>query len=250
MTRYNFVLYGQSNASGRGTGAAPVYEHNNRIFNFRNNGVWEVASEPIDSATGTTADNDPSWDGPAAANGFGMAFANRLCELHDTVEIGLIPCARGGTRLAQFRAIPNTKNLYGRMSKRVVDSSDLGTLAGILFWQGEADTRDPKIETLKWSDNFGNLVARSRTDFGNAKLPWAYVRLNNLRTTQIQANASGQPYWNTLRQLQTNLSISNVVMVSSDGAAFQTDKTHCTTAGYVTMGIRIADAIDPLVDWS
>ena len=78
------LLIGQSNMAGRGYlyEVTPIYNEN--IFMLRN-GRWQMMTEPIHF------DRSVAGAGPAAS------FAQAWCSANKDKQIGLIPCAEGGT---------------------------------------------------------------------------------------------------------------------------------------------------------
>jgi hypothetical protein len=120
---HSFLLIGQSNMAGRGflKDVPPIY---NEHIKMLRNGRWQTMSEPINY------DRSTAGIGPAAS----FAAAWRLH--HDTEEIGLIPCADGGTSL-------NDWAVGGALFDHAVCQAKLAQrtsqLAGILWHQGEND---------------------------------------------------------------------------------------------------------------
>jgi lysophospholipase L1-like esterase len=53
--------------------------------------------------------------------------------------------------------------------------------------------------------------------------------------------------WNQLRMRQTEIAMRKLVMTDIDGIADNADKTHYSTAGYIEIGERMADAIAPML---
>lgn len=236
--RRNFLMIGQSNMSGRGDLAqVPTYANASRIFMYGNDDVWKLASEPIDSNTNQF--DSVSDDGVSVGAGIGLAFANRICELFPNDEVGLIPAAKGSTRISQWRRFYPRDFLYGNAVNRVWDAESQGVLSGVLFWQGEGDTLDT-ANASGWREDFSNMCSDLRVDLQNLSLPIAFARLNNL-------SHPSHPYWTTVRNGQTATKMKNLVMVSTDGATYQSGNIHATTAGYVDIGIRFADAIAPML---
>ena len=83
------LLIGQSNMAGRGYlyEVTPIYNEN--IFMLRN-GRWQMMTEPIHF------DRSVAGAGPAAS------FAQAWCSANKDEQIGLIPCAEGGTCIDEW----------------------------------------------------------------------------------------------------------------------------------------------------
>ena len=87
---HSFLLIGQSNMAGRGYihEVEPIVNKRIRVLK---NGRWGDMFPPINF--------DRSWAGINLAESFADAYAAD----HEGVEVGLIPCADGGTSLDQWQ---------------------------------------------------------------------------------------------------------------------------------------------------
>ena len=123
-----FLLIGQSNMSGRGViGDLPDIS-TPHIHVFRDH-AWEEAHEPV------------VIDKPAlAGEGMALAFGNALYMMTGH-EIGLIPCSLGGSGLDQW--LPGTPlfEMAVTQTKAALDADNDANLCGILWHQGENDSR-------------------------------------------------------------------------------------------------------------
>jgi hypothetical protein len=231
--RRNFLIMGQSNASGRGLLAqAPEYPNLSRMFLYGNDGIWKQAVEPIDSNVNQV---DKISGDPNAGVGVGMAFANRICTLFPNDEVGLIPACLSSTYIISWRRTWTRTSLYGSAVNRAYEADGQGTLSGILWWLGENDAIN-RVYAMAHGERFANLMADFRQDLNKPLLPIVYARWNNL-------SQPNRPYWKTIRGQQEAFRMKNIAMASTDGVPFQADRVHCTTEGYVTIGIRMADAM-------
>jgi len=118
------LLIGQSNMSGRGdlTTVEPISD--NRIFMMRNNG-WVKMEEPIHETARGGA-------------GIGASFAKAFVESFDC-ELGLIPCAEGGTSLADWAV---GGELYNAAVAQARIAQETSELCAILWHQGESNQKD------------------------------------------------------------------------------------------------------------
>ena len=101
---YLIALMGQSNMSGRGDLSdlpANFPENPTNIWNFSNAYKWELAKEPIDSTEGQVDKVSEDRKGKEGV-GPGLALADAFVSAHPSVSVGLIPCARGATRISQW----------------------------------------------------------------------------------------------------------------------------------------------------
>lgn len=125
---HSFLLIGQSNMAGRGlyAEAEPLNTCGGRIKVLRN-GRWQTAYRPINP--------DRPFSGTCLAESFAKAYADD----HPGVEVGIIPCADGGTSLAQWQEGSLLFDNAVYQTKLALRTSHL---VGILWHQGEADCGD------------------------------------------------------------------------------------------------------------
>jgi hypothetical protein len=158
-----FILAGQSNMAGRGgvvgthwDGHVPYPDcsPSPSILRLSPTLRWEQAREPLHQGIDG---NHTCGVGP------GMAFANAL--LRSSVSagevLGLVPCAVGGTRMAEWA---KGSELYEDMVRRARVAVETGGRIGAVLWyQGESDT-------VRWADaneyerRMGMLVRELRAD--------------------------------------------------------------------------------------
>ena len=120
---HSFLLVGQSNMAGRGFPNEVEPIENKRIKVLRN-GRWQPMYVPVNA--------DRSFSGVNLAE----SFADLYTRDHDA-EVGLIPCADGGTRIAQWA---EGGLLFDHALYQAELASRTSTIAGVLWHQGEADS--------------------------------------------------------------------------------------------------------------
>ncbi|MEO1636331.1 MAG: sialate O-acetylesterase [Cyanobacteria bacterium J06631_9] len=232
-----YVLIGQSNMVGKAAVPENISTSAN-IFTFGNDYRWQVAKPPIDSSENqvdlVSADDDAGF-GPA------FPFAQTLIAQNNNQIIGLIPCARDGSSITNWEKSPSDDSLYGSCLKRVRAASTMGTVSGILFFQGEADAIDPdQFPSLQpdagaWAEKFATFAFNFRTDIGNPALPLVYAQLGQ------PENLEGLPNWDAVQQQQESLQIPNAGMIVTEDLPM--DGIHFTADSYRVIGQRFADAI-------
>lgn len=232
-----FILAGQSNMSGMGE-IPRSPETNPQIYVFGNDYHWKLAKEPVDDPSNQV---DPvSIDKPA---GFGpsVAFATTLLKQNPGMVIGLIPCAKGGSLIDEWRRNLNDTTLYGSCLKRVQAASVMGKVAGLLYFQGEIDAIDPKEHPQrtflphKWADEFAVLVRDWRRDLNQPDLPVVFA--------QIGTNTAPERFinWALVKEQQQKVKLPFTSMIKTDDMALG-DFVHFTTESYQTIGQRFAEA--------
>ena len=236
-----YVLAGQSNMSGRAKLPESQSIHP-RIFVFGNDYRWRPASEPIDDASRQV--DRVSVDSLA---GFSpaLSFARALAEMHPQRIIGLIPCAKGATSMHRWQRDLNDQTLYGSCLKRIRAASTIGTLEGVLFYQGESDALDPAqypqriLSASDWAKNFSRFVWALRADVGKPDLVVVFAQLASTTRPRLYPN------WQTVMQQQASIDIPGVIMVRTRDLELS-DYVHLSTEGYQILGRRFAKAMSGL----
>lgn len=117
-------MAGQSNMAGRGylNDVQQIYDEKIKVLV---NGRWQTMTEPI------------NFDRPTSGIGLAASFAGAWRLKNDQEEIGLIPCADGGTSLDDWAvggALFESAVLQAKLALKT------SKLTGILWHQGENDS--------------------------------------------------------------------------------------------------------------
>lgn len=120
---HTFVMMGQSNMAGRGYIGEVEAIANDRLFMLRN-GRWRPLKEPVST--------DRDFAGVSPAVSFADAYAK-----HFACDVGLVPCADGGTSLADWSV---GGQLYQNAVYQTKLAQNVGEIKGILWHQGEGDS--------------------------------------------------------------------------------------------------------------
>ena len=232
-----YVLVGQSNMVGAADIPADIPVSAN-IFTFGNDYRWASAVPPVDSEIDqvdlVSFDESPGF-GPA------QPYAQTLIEKNNNQLIGLIPCARNGASITDWAKNPSDQSLYGSCLKRIRAASPMGTVNGILFFQGEADAIDPQqFPTLQpdadaWAEKFATFAYNFRADIGNPRLPLNYAQIGQT------GDLEGLPNWSAVQAQQENIQIPDAAMIVTKDLPM--DGIHFTADGYRTVGQRFAAAL-------
>ena len=231
------ILAGQSNMSGRGD-LPPEQSMHPRSFVFGNDYRWKSAREPVDAAHGqvdlVSEDRDAGF-GPA------LTFATSVLKRNPELVVGLIPCAKGASSIKEWQRDLSEKTLYGSCLKRVRAATTMGTVAGMLFFQGETDALDPE-RFPKWSpsassysERFATFVDDLRKDLSLATMPIVFAQLGTNNSPDDYVN------WEILKEQQKSSNLSCAAMITTDDLALA-DGVHFTTESYRVIGHRYADA--------
>jgi hypothetical protein len=225
-----FILAGQSNMSGRGPLDQDSAQPAANVFVFGNDGRWHAGIEPVDN--GRDQVDRVSFDVEVGVSP-GVAFGERWSELNGGRAVGLIPCAMGGSSIADWQRSLDDRTLYGSMLKRCRAASLRGEIRGVLFFQGETDAFAGLAE--KWGPSFAQFVADLRNDLDAPELPVVFAQLGG-------GSALNLPEWARLQERQAAISLPRCAMIRTSDLDLA-DGLHFTTPAYRTIGRRFAEAM-------
>ena len=218
-----FLLMGQSNLAGRGVLDTPSPAKDERIVVYRDGG-WVTASEPLHS--------DPrGWAGA----GLGMSFAQELLRRLPNRSIGLIPCAVGGSPLADW--MPGAP-LYSQTLATARAALNGQSLAAGLWHQGETDG-ESEADAHSYLTRARVLFASLRSDLPS---PHAAIIIGELG--RYLAKSAEIPWSETVNDALRTLAVetSRGALVSSEGLTHRGDHLHFDTPSLRTFGTRYARA--------
>ena len=234
---YLIALMGQSNMAGRGEVSelpADFPKNPTKIWTFTNGYKWEPAKEPVDSPEGqvdTISQDRSGGVGPS------LALADAFVSRYPNTSVGLIPCARGATKISMWLKItsePPRDTLFGSCVNRIKTVSPAnGTLRAVLFWQGGSDAIREET-AVNWKERFTMFVTELRHDLGNPDLPVIMIMLGKKMVPHKFA------YWEIVREQQRAVNIPGVIKIEADGYERREDGIHFTTKGQLEFGAVLA----------
>lgn len=218
-----FLLIGQSNMAGRGVMGEVEPIENSRILMLKN-GMWSAAREPLHS------------DRPEIAGiGLGMSFANTLHQKYRK-DIGLIPCAFGGSRLDEWEKGGKHYENALKETKLALRSSKL---KGILWHQGESDS-DTLEKAGSYKERFLPFINSLMQDIGVTGMP---VILGELGEFLAEHEKYKHYYSLVNRQLSDIVAEDKCFsLVSSAGLNDKRDDLHFDSVSLREFGVRYAKA--------
>lgn len=239
LPRHIYILAGQSNMSGRGElNELPSFTRAGRVKIFSNAWHWVAGSEPVDSPVGQV--DSVSLDSNAAASP-SMAFGDALAGLTPDVEIGLVPCAKGGSSLDDWSRNLSRSTLYGSMFARSQEAAKDGEIKGVILYQGENDA-DTLEHANTWASRCYELIADVRADLGIPNLPFIVTVLGPDPEDPLF------PYHSLVQSQQQGMSGLGIAVVSAaDLTGKVGDPIHLDTGSLVTLGQRYATAMQGLL---
>lgn len=220
------LLIGQSNMAGRGELMNSSGDTNLNIWAMNAQNEWVVAKDPV------------HFDKPKAVGvGPGLAFAQELVRSRPNLEIGLIPCAVGGSGIDDWQ--PSSKHEqtgiypYDVMLKRVRAAQKYGKIKAILWHQGESDSSPEKSKV--YEAKLAAFFTRLRQDIKAPKTP---ILLGTLGDFYVNKNPNGQ----IINDIMTHYASThkNVFVVASAGLTDKGDTTHFDAKSAQELGRRYA----------
>ena len=223
---HSFLLIGQSNAAGRGSlkEALPLNTNKGKLKVLRN-GRWQTMYRPVNC--------DRGFSGTCLAESFAKAYSDEYAEL----EVGIIPCADGGTSLDQwapggllFDNAVNCARLAMRTSK----------LVGVLWHQGEADCSSDRYPLYR--EKFNAIKEAMRRELGLPSLPFVLGGLGDfLAACDHSEHLKNFPYVNEALRLISEED-ENCAFAEAHGLTSNPDKLHFSAAALYEFGLRYYEA--------
>lgn len=245
-----WILAGQSNMEGWGLPSpAQLKEKAEPLIRcFAMNDLWQRARHPlhniweaVDEVHSLLAGGKP----PPMRNrlvGPGLDFAREMLR-RTGVPQGLIPCAHGGSSMAQWD--PRRKNeggasLYGAAIRRLKKNG--GKIRGILWSQGSSDAHAGAVGSYR--KGMLRLIRAFRRDSKDPLLPFVLVQIPRA----VGWNSGLAKFWNQIQEIQAELPLllPQTGMVPSVDLPYD-DNFHISGAAQVLHGCRLAMEMDRLI---
>lgn len=175
----------------------------------------------------------------SAGFGLGLPFASRLLEKESQprLTVGLIPCAWGGAGIDRLG--PGTP-LYDNAMRRSRQASLHGTLAGVLWHQGETDALDDALAGAH-AGKLATMITRLRSDLATPELPFLIGDLAPFGDDKRDPAAVARRAVVRAGLRRVAAETSRAAFVESDGLA-GVDAVHFSRPALMEFGRRYADA--------
>ncbi|HUT45467.1 MAG TPA: sialate O-acetylesterase [Sedimentisphaerales bacterium] len=222
-----YILAGQSNMAGRGKVQEQDMQVHPRVYVLNQNDEWELAKDPL------------HFDKPGIVGvGPGLAFGKAMAGYKKRVRIGLIPCAAGGSPISSW-----TKGGYHDQTKshpyddavrRARAAMQSGVLKGIIWHQGESDSKPEKIQV--YQAKHVELIAGFRQDLGDEEIRFVVARLGDF---YVERNPDAE----SINRILANIpdKIENTACVDVSGLTHKGDVLHFDTRSSRELGGRYAE---------
>ena len=225
----SFLMIGQSNMAGRGD-FGEVEEIENPLCKMLRNGKWIPMREPINPDRGI-------FDYFHSGIGLAASFADEYAK-HFGEEIGLIPCADGGTMLAEWQP---GEILYDHAVAQARLAQRSSEIVGILWHQGESDSNsEEKARTYR--ARFLHMISSLLRDLS---LPESTpIVMGELGEFVARYKDGACLYYKDINAVFHALSQEkkSFAVASAEGLPCKADGIHFTSAAYRELGKRYFEA--------
>lgn len=219
-----YLLIGQSNMAGRAPIEASDDKVLSQVFLFTDQGTWELAANPLNRYS--TVRKQMSLQRLS----LGYSFAQAMSANDPDAAIGLVMNARGGTRIEEWA--PGEK-LFEEAVLRAKAAQPEGILRGILWHQGEGNSRDPD-----YLDKFSMLTDALRAELNAPELPIVVGQVEGERPVNAHLARVAEV-------IPHSACASSAALTTYDGTHFDTPSTRELGRRYAAAMVRLQrDATD------
>jgi hypothetical protein len=217
-------MVGQSNMAGRGyrKDVKQLYDEQVKMLV---NGRWQTMTEPI------------NFDRPTSGVGLAASFAGAWRLVNDNEQIGLIPCADGGSSLDDW-AVGGALFDHAVCQARLAQRSS--TLSGILWHQGENDSFGGR--SAVYYDKLSVLVDAFRHALDAPEIPFIAGGLG-----EYLSNGRYGKYFTEYQEVNQALlryaeTKANAYFVTARGLTANADGLHFDAVSQRKFGVRYFEA--------
>ena len=217
---HSFLLVGQSNMAGRGFyDEAP--EINAKNIKILRNGRWQAMFRPVNP--------DRSFSGVCLAEYFAEKYAEDF-----GVDVGIIPCADGGTRIDQW---VEGGLLFDHACYMAELASRTSTIAGVLWHQGESDCKDDLY--LSYEPKLDKVLNAFRKRLGLYDVPFLLGELGEFLKDYVALPGAFEKA-GIVNEAIKNVADKNEMMqfVPATGLTANPDNLHFNAASLKEFGLR------------
>lgn len=226
---HSFLMIGQSNMAGRGfvKEVPPIFDEH---IKMQRNGLWQIMSEPI------------NFDRPSAGVGLSASFAASWRIDNPEGEIGLIPCADGGTSLDDWAV---DGSLFENAISQARLAQRTSQLSGILWHQGESDSTPERAG--KYCEKFHKIIEAFRKELNVPEVPVVIGGLGDFLSSGIFGKYfESYPLIN--KALESFASTNaNCYFVTARGLTANADGIHFNALSQRILGVRYYTAFRDLI---
>ena len=167
-----------------------------------------------------------------SGRGLSASFADEYAKYFNE-DVGLIPCADGGTKLSQW--MPG-EILYDNAVNNAKLAQRTSEIVGILWHQGENDSHFGE-DANTYQQRFTEMITRLRKDLGNEKLPVIVGELGRFAASYQNGKLKYMDIVNEALRTMPFV-IENCGFASSEGLTDRGDSIHFNSVSYRIFGKR------------
>jgi hypothetical protein len=198
-------------------------------------GKWAPAADPL------------HFDKPGMVGvGLGKTLGTVVAEKDSEITIGLIPCAHGGSPISVWQPgryyKPTRGHPWDDAIKRAKLAMKAGTLKGILWHQGESDSKQGLAEI--YEKKLHDLVSRFRRELDAPQVPFIAGQMGIFK--ERPWSEAKKRVDQVHRELPKKLKQAG--FVDAKGLDHKGDKVHFDASSYREFGRRYADVFFKLTD--
>lgn len=226
---HSILIIGQSNMGGRGFPNEVEPIRNDQLFVLRN-GRWRAMYVPVNPDRVTSGIN------------LAESFADRYAREHN-VNVGIIPCADGGTCLDQWQ---EGSLLFDHACYMAELASRTSTIAAVLWHQGESDCAEDRYPF--YGQKLTAILEAFRRKLGLEDVPFLLGGLGEY----LEFCPRGDKFKNyvhvnrALQQVAQTLPMTG--FVPADGLAPNADNLHFSARALREFGLRYYSVFTQLED--
>ncbi len=216
---HSFLMIGQSNMAGRGNAAEVPAIENGSVFVLRN-GIFRPMHFPINF--------DRFFSGLNLSESFADAYQRET-----GAEVGLIPCADGGSSMDQWH---EGEILFDHACYMAELASRTSEIKGILWHQGEADCSPALYST--YEKRLTAMIEAMRKRLGMPEVPFLVGGLGDfLKDCPLSDQLANYVHVNEAMQAVAS-KVNKVGFVSAEGLGANGDNLHFNSKALREFGLR------------
>ena len=217
---HSILIIGQSNMAGRGY-VKEVEPISNERLKVLKNGRWQDMFVPVNP--------DRLFSGISLAESFADAYSKEK-----NVDVGIIPCADGGTSLDQWQ--PGGL-LFDHACYMAELASRTSTIAAILWHQGEADCLPDRYPF--YEEKLTNIINEFRRRLNLYDVPFVMGGLGDF-LSKCEYDAMKVENYGKVNDALKKVAENNemTIFVSGEGLTSNPDNLHFSAKSLREFGIR------------
>ncbi len=228
---HSVLAIGQSNMAGRGFMNCEGLIENSKILVLRN-GIFRPMSRPVNP------------DRPFSGVSLTESFADEYSKDHGDVEVGIIPCADGGTCLDQWQVGSLLYDNAVNCAKLAMRTSHI---VAVLWHQGESDCHSHRAPF--YEEKCRKIMESLRKDLSLGDVPLIMGGLGDYLVNY----KGGTPCEQFYKQINASIEalskkLPKCAYVSAEGLTPNSDNLHFNTSSLYEFGRRYYAAFKELED--